>query len=114
MFNSILATLIRSGADRKLAVSCHDFSVSVKNAGKEHAAERIYDLLMHLQRRKTDEGAEYLTIPGQSTWKFAGAIPPGLLREMALTDYYHYPEFLNDFASAELILIGPFSPEGTD
>jgi ATP-dependent Lhr-like helicase len=114
MFNSILATLIRSQAHRKLAVSCHDFSVSVKNAGKEHAAARIYDLLMQLQRRKTDEGAEHLTIPGQATWKFAGAIPPELLREMALADYYHYPEFLKDFESAELILIDPFRSESTE
>jgi ATP-dependent Lhr-like helicase len=106
MFNSILATLIRSGTDRKLAVSYHDFSVSIKNAGKEHAATRMYDLLLQLQGRKTDEAAEYLKIPGQETWKFAGALPPELLREMALADYYRYDDFLRDFESLDIVLTG--------
>jgi len=106
MFNSILASLIRAGADRKLAVSYHDFSISVKNAGKENAAARMYDLLLNLQRRKADEGAEDLKIPGHETWKFAGVLPQRLLREMALADYYHYPEFFQDFGNSEVILIG--------
>jgi ATP-dependent Lhr-like helicase len=106
MFNRILASMIRAGAERKLAVSYHDFSLSVKNAGKENAALRMYDLLLKLQKRKTDEGAEDLKIPGHETWKFAGALPPQLLREMALTDYYHYQEFFKDFESSEVILIG--------
>ena len=76
MFNTILATLIRSGAGRKLAVSYHDFSVSIKNAGKENAAGTICDLLLKLQGRKTGEVEEHLKIPGQETWKFAGALPP--------------------------------------
>lgn len=106
MFNRILASMIRAGAERKLAVSYHDFSISVKNAGKENAAPRMYDLLLKLQKRKTDEGAEDLKIPGLETWKFAMALPPQLLREMALADYYHYQEFFKDFESSEVILIG--------
>ena len=105
VFNGILATLIRSGADRKLAVRYHDFSLSINNAGKKNAANNIYQLLMKLQKRKEDEGAEHLKIPGQETWKFAGALPPRLLREMALTDYYHYPEFLKEFEESELDLV---------
>jgi ATP-dependent Lhr-like helicase len=106
MFNGILASMIRAGVKRKLAVSYHDFSISVKNAGKNNAAPLMYDLLLKLQKRKTDEGAEDLKIPGDETWKFAGALPPQLLREMALADYYHYHEFFKDFEGSEVFLIG--------
>jgi hypothetical protein len=105
VFNGILAALIRSEADRRLAVRYHDFSVSINNAGKKNAANKIYELLMKLQKRKADEGAESLKIPGQETWKFAGALPTSLLREMALADYYHYPEFLKEFEESELELV---------
>ena len=105
MFNGILATLIRSEAWRKLAVSYHDFSVSIKNAGKENPAEKIHDLLVHLQGRKAGEMATHLKIPGQETWKFAGALPPELLREMALADYYRYDDFLQEFERLEIFLI---------
>jgi ATP-dependent Lhr-like helicase len=104
MFNGILAALIRAGADRKLAVSHHDFSVSVKNAGKVNAASRVYNLLLKLQRRNSDEGARGLKIPGPETWKFAGMLPPRFLEEMTLDDYYHYQEFFRDFAGSEIIL----------
>jgi ATP-dependent Lhr-like helicase len=113
MFNGILASLIRAGADRKLAVSYHDFSLSVKNAGKKNASAGMYDLLLKLQKRKTEEGAEDLKIPGLETWKFAGLLPRRLLREMALADYYHYPEFFQDFENSEIILIGSHGSETT-
>jgi ATP-dependent Lhr-like helicase len=111
MFNTLLATLIRSGSDRKLAVRYHDFSVSIKNAGKENAAGTICDLLLKLQGRKTGEVEEHLKIPGQEIWKFAGALPPELLREMALADYYRYDDFLRDFQSLDIVLTGSSGSE---
>ena len=94
-------------------MSYHDFSVSIKNAGKENAAGTICDLLLKLQGRKTGEVEEHLKIPGQETWKFAGALPPELLREMALADYYRYDDFLRDFQSLDIVLTGSSGSEPT-
>lgn len=107
MFNGILASLIRSESDRRLTVSYHDFSVTIKNAGKVGVSSTIYDLLMRLQARKTDSSAKGLRTPGPETWKFASALSPEILREMAFVDYYRYPEFLQDFWTVEIFLTDP-------
>jgi len=107
MFNGILASLIRSESDRRLTVSYHDFSVTIKNAGKVGVSSTIYDLLMRLQARRTDSGAKGLRTPGPETWKFASALSPEILREMAFADYYRYPEFLQDFGTVEIFLTDP-------
>lgn len=107
MFNGILASLIRSESDRRLTVSYHDFSVTIKNAGKVGVSSTIYDLLMRLQARKTDSSAKGLRTPGPETWKFASALSPEILREMAFVDYYRYPEFLQDFGTVEIFLTDP-------
>ncbi|NLH26087.1 MAG: DEAD/DEAH box helicase, partial [Methanomicrobiales archaeon] len=107
MFNGILASLIRSESDRRLTVSYHDFSVTIKNAGKVGVSSTIYDLLMRLQERRTDSGAKGLRTPGTETWKFASALSPEILREMAFADYYRYPEFLQDFGTVEIFLTDP-------
>ena len=107
LFNGILASLIRSESDRRLTVSYHDFSVTIKNAGKVGVSSTIYDLLMRLQARRTDSGAKGLRTPGPETWKFASALSPEILREMAFADYYRYPEFLQDFGTVEIFLTDP-------
>jgi len=107
MFNGILASLIRSESERKRAVSYHDFSVSIKNAGNAGVSSSIYDLLLGLQARRTDSIAKGLKTPGPETWKFAGAFSQEILREMALADYYRYPDFLQDFRNVEIFLADP-------
>jgi ATP-dependent Lhr-like helicase len=111
MFNGILASLIRSESEKKLAVRYHDFSVSIKNAGKVGVSSSIYDQLLRLKARRTDSGARGLRTPGPETWKFAGALSPEILREMALADYYRCSEFLQDFRNVEIFLAGPHGSE---
>ena len=103
-WNGILATLIKEGAGRKVAVGYDDFSLNVRNAGKEHAAQNIQEILQKIRKRKRDDVAGDLALPGEETWKFSAALPAPLVKEMALADYYRFPEFFSDFSSADLLI----------
>ena len=113
-WNSILAALIRAGAGRKVAVGYDDFVLKVRNAGKEHAAQYVRDTLEKIRKRRPDDVAGELLLPGPETWKFSAALPAPLLREMALSDYYRFPEFFREFSGAEMILSGSAHPHSPD
>jgi len=87
-----------------VAVGYDDFSLNVRNAGKEHAAQNIQEILQKIRKRKRDDVAGDLALPGQETWKFSAALPAPLVKEMALADYYRFPEFFSDFSSADLLI----------
>jgi ATP-dependent Lhr-like helicase len=104
-WNSILATLLKGESERKLAVSCHDFSLIVKNAPREDAAGAVYALLDNLRSKSPRQLGVALTIPAPGTWKFGSAIPETLIRDMSLADFYQFPLFSADFRNAELVRI---------
>ena len=103
-WNSILAALLKAGAGRRLVVGYDDFSLQVRNAGKEHAGRYVRDILQEIKKRKPAAVAGDLALPGRETWKFSGAIPAQLLWEMAREDYYRFPEFFSALVATDLVL----------
>jgi len=113
-WNGILASLIRAGAGRKVAVGYDDFVLKVRNAGREHATQYVRDTLEKIRKRRPDDVAGDLVLPGPETWKFSAALPAPLLREMALADYYRFPEFFREFTGADIILSDSPQPPHPD
>jgi ATP-dependent Lhr-like helicase len=109
-FNGILAALLRAEAARKVTISYDDFSITLKQVPKEHAAGMVFGMLEDIMKKAPRVAATALKIPGQEVWKFALALPGNLLREMALLDYYRFPEFHRQLTGAELILLHPGEP----
>jgi ATP-dependent Lhr-like helicase len=109
-FNGILAALLRAGATRKVTVTYHDFSLTLKNVAREQAAGMVLGMLDTLRTANPRDIANVLKVPGTETWKFAGALPESLLKEMALTDTYRFPEFVQEFAGLNLAIISPEEP----
>jgi hypothetical protein len=106
-FNRILAALLRTAAARKVTVTYHDFSLTLKKVAKEQAGRVTHDMLESLRTANPRDIAHVLTIPGTETWKFAGALPDSLLKDMALTDTFRFPEFIQEFADLNLVIIPP-------
>jgi ATP-dependent Lhr-like helicase len=106
-FNRILAALLRAAAARKVTVTYHDFSLTLKKVAKEQAGRVTHDMLESLRTANPRDIAHVLTIPGTETWKFAGALPDSLLKDMALTDTFRFPEFIQEFADLNLVIIPP-------
>jgi ATP-dependent Lhr-like helicase len=106
-FNRILAALLRAAAARKVTVTYHDFSLTLKKVAKEQAGRVTHDMLESLRTANPRDIAHVLTIPGTETWKFAGALPDSLLKDMALTDTFRFPEFIQEFADLILVIIPP-------
>ncbi|NYT16764.1 MAG: DEAD/DEAH box helicase [Methanomicrobiales archaeon] len=109
-FNGILSALLRAEAARKVTISYNDFSVTLKNVAKEEPAGVVFRMLEDIRKKTPRLAATILKIPGQEVWKFSLALPGNLLREMALLDYYRFPEFHRDLAAAELVVVPPGEP----
>ena len=109
-FNGILAALLRADAARKVTISYDDFTITLKQVAKEQAAMRVFGMLEDIRKKAPRSAASALKIPGQEVWKFAPALPGNLLREMALLDYYRFPEFHRELGGAELISAPPGEP----
>ncbi len=109
-FNGILAALLRAGAARKVTISYDDIAITLKQVAKEQAARVVFGMLEDIRKKAPGGAAAALKIPGQEVWKFAPALPEALLREMALVDYYRFPEFHRDLIGAELIAVSSEAP----
>ena len=109
-FNGILSALLRAEAARKVTISYNDFSITLKQVTKEQAAGVVFGMLENIRKKAPSVAATALKIPGQEIWKFALALPGNLLREMALVDYYRFPEFYRELTGAELIAVPPGEP----
>jgi ATP-dependent Lhr-like helicase len=109
-FNGILAALLRAGAARKVTILYDDFMITLKQVAKEQAAGVVSGMLEDIRKKAPGGAAAALKIPGQEVWKFTPALPGNLLREMALVDYYRFPEFHRELTGAELITASPEKP----
>jgi len=109
-FNGILAALLRAEAARKVTISYDDFMITLKHVAKEQAAGVVSGMLEDIRKKAPGSAAATLKIPGQEVWKFALALPGSLLREMALVDYYRFPEFHRELTAADLVVVSPEEP----
>jgi ATP-dependent Lhr-like helicase len=103
-WNSILAALLKSESEWKLGAVYNDFSLTIRNASKKDAGGVVYELLQKIGSKSSRQLGEDLAIPAQGTWKFGSAIPAPLIRDMALADYYHFPNFLTELKSMGLVM----------
>jgi ATP-dependent Lhr-like helicase len=109
-FNGILAALLRAQAARKVTISYDDFMITLKQVAKEQATGVVSVMLEDIRKKAPGSAAATLKIPGQEVWKFAPALSGNILREMALVDYYRFPEFHRQLTEAELIVVSPEEP----
>ena len=56
---------------------------------------RVLREIKEIQNLAKDEIRAVLPLPQAEGWKFARALPPALLSDLSLSDYYHVEEFMN-------------------
>jgi ATP-dependent Lhr-like helicase len=104
-FNRLLSSLLQDRLGGKARVRYNDFSLSVVRAGKEGAANRVIRALEEIQTMGKEEIGAVLPIPSAEGWKFARALPPALLKDMSLSDYYHVEDFIDIVTSVRVTLL---------
>jgi len=109
-FNRILALLLRGCPGMKCRTGASDFIVRVTGAGTTGAATRVISALETIRGLSLDEIGALLPMPKRDAWKFAGLLPDDLFPDLALADYYHINEFLEDLSSMEIVRM----PDGED
>jgi ATP-dependent Lhr-like helicase len=117
-FNRILAALLSRELEGKGRVQYHDLAVSVRNAGKG-GAERVTAALCRVKALSREEIGNALVLPPRESWKFAGALPEDMFREMVLSDYFGVGGFCTELtrspiSSGEREGSGEGPAEGTD
>lgn len=103
-FNRLLTSLLHDRLGKRAQVQYNDFLIRVVHAGKEGLGRRVADALREIQNMEKAQIASVLPIPSTEGWKFARALPPGLLRDMALSDYHHIEEFLDTLRSVTITI----------
>jgi ATP-dependent Lhr-like helicase len=99
-FNQVLALLLRHRLGRKVQVRYDDFILIVSHAGNEAAGERVALAVREIQSMDYPAVAEILPLLPADGWKFAGALPQPLFREMLVSDHYLGEDFLQVIGSS--------------
>jgi ATP-dependent Lhr-like helicase len=110
--NALLALLLKSVLDERSNVHYDDLSLLLPNLGGEGSAERVLEALRRIQQMTVAEIEEIVPVPSphQSDWKFAEALPPALLHEMAAFDTWRVDEFAEGFGKIPLYRVFPLDP----
>ena len=104
-FNHVLALLLRHRLGRKVQVRYDDFVLIVNRLGNEAAGERVALAVLEIQSMDYPAVAEILPLLPVDGWKFAGALPRALFREMLVSDHYHGEDFLQVLGSSAVSCI---------
>jgi ATP-dependent Lhr-like helicase len=94
-FNRLLTLLLQDRLGGKAQVRYNDFIVKVIRAGKAGSGQRVMSALQEIREMGMDNIGEVLPLPTAEEWKFARALPAGLISDLSLSDYYHVEEFMD-------------------
>jgi len=93
-FNQVLSLLLKRELGGRVQVQFSDFSVRVRQVGKDGAAARVLSALQALRTLSRPAISPCLPLPPVETGKFARLLPLRLYRGMILADYYHVEEYM--------------------
>jgi len=107
--NALLVLLIRSVLGEHTKVRYDDISLFFPAMGGEGSADRVLEALRSIQEMTAMEMEEIVPIPSphQSAWKFAAALPPAFLHEMAAFDTWQVDKFAEEFRKLPLYRVSP-------
>ena len=106
-FNRLLTLLLQDRLGNKAQVRYTDFIIKVMRAGKEGIGLRVLREIKEIQNLAKDEIRAVLPLPQAESWKFARALPPALLSDLSLSDYYHIEEFMNVVKHVPVFILDP-------
>lgn len=107
--NALLVLLLRSVLGEHTKVRYDDISLLFPAMGGEGSADRVMEALRRIQQMTVAEIDEIIPVPSphQSAWKFAAALPPAFLHEMAAFDTWRVDEFAGEFEKLPLYRVSP-------
>jgi ATP-dependent Lhr-like helicase len=100
-FNKILALLLANCLGKKVRVRYNDFLVKIHHSAKAGGRTDVVSALARIRDMSRDEIGAILPAPPPDAWKFVGALPEFLFRDMILTDYYHVEDFIEGLGRME-------------
>lgn len=93
--NMILARLIKSRIENERHSLRYDqFAIRIFDWDSADAGDVVGELLAELGTADPAVLADELPLLPETTWKFGSMLPPELLREMAVDEYYRLPDVL--------------------
>lgn len=112
-FNRLLTILLSQELGKRAKVRYNDFSVLVKNAGKEGVAARVEQALHAIRNLDRDAIAARLAALPPESWKFGAVLPEPVLQDMTLSEHYHVEEFLETIQTVPVSIIDGFVENNT-
>lgn len=106
-FNRLLTVLLSHKLGGKAKVRYSDFTILVRNAGREGAGEKVAGALRAIREMSAKAITVELPPVPAASWKFGSMLPPDLLHEMAATSHYRLTEFSEVLRDTEITILAP-------